>query len=147
MNHRGKKRGHPYISAMFAAFVIIALAIAFTVLCEPKITRAEVDTLNLHLEDWRLSTPEALANCHIVGDVDFDGAVTIDDATFILDYVFNAGPAPDPPRFCSVRQIYKRELIVVYSVDTLTGDTVSATWYEPGHGLKYILCADSVNAE
>lgn len=38
----------------------------------------------------------------LVGDVDYSGAIDIDDVVFILAYLFQGGPAPEPPEAAEV---------------------------------------------
>ncbi len=41
--------------------------------------------------------PSSAASCFLCGDADGNGAVSIADAVFLINYIFAGGPAPNPP--------------------------------------------------
>ncbi len=59
-------------------------------------TPGDFEPANTNLDD---STPSYLPNCenptsYVCGDVTLDAIVNVDDAEYLIDYVFNSGPAP-----------------------------------------------------
>lgn len=74
--------------------------------------------------DTVLSTETFPLSCDIlVGDVNADGEVDIDDAVYILNYSIAGGPAPFQGGYQSVRQAYVRTWKGCVVIDTL-GDTL-----------------------
>lgn len=77
-----------------------------------------------HFTDTILSTEVLpLSRDIIVGDVNADQVLDMDDVTYILGYLFAEGPAPLPERYRSVRQAYVREWYGTAVVDS-EGDTL-----------------------
>ena len=76
------------------------------------------------LTDTVLSTETFPLSCDIlVGDVNADGEVDIDDAVWIIEYSIAGGPAPLQYGYQSVRQAYVRTWKGRVLIDTL-GDTL-----------------------
>lgn len=107
----------------FMAVILISLGCG--ILIGPFIWFAYAQKLS-HFEqvDTVLSTETFPLSCDIlVGDVNADGTVDIDDAVYILNYSISGGPAPFQGGYQSVRQAYVRMWDGCVVIDTL-GDTL-----------------------
>ena len=110
------------VSYILAAILIIlvfsmcAILFAVYVFAQKTSEFEQVDTV--------LSTETFPLSCDIlVGDVNADGQVDIDDAVWIIEYSIAGGPAPIQGGYQSVRQVYIQTWKGYAVIDTL-GDTI-----------------------
>lgn len=80
----------------------------------------------------------------IVGDVNADQELDMDDITYLLDYLFSAGPPPLPEKYSSVRQMYVRTVIIGVSWDSTESEPMILQVLEIGT-LRFIPQSDSAS--
>jgi hypothetical protein len=101
------------------------------------ITSIQIDTI--------LSvTCESLDHDIVVGDANANGHLDIDDAIYIIKYIYEMGPPPLPERYCSVRQAYIRQMTVDYVIDSINGNIADILDVHECGTVYYVPQVDSV---
>jgi hypothetical protein len=87
---------------------------------------------------------EPLDHDIVVGDANANGHLDIDDAIYIIKYIYETGPPPLPERYCSVRQAYIRQMTVDYVIDSVNGTIADVMNVHECGTVYYVPQVDSV---